>query len=1624
MRIVAADIFVPHSSEDSTLGGASGSIQRAVHLASSGDTIYVQAGAYVGPIEVDQSLTLFGAKSGVNANDLSRGTGETILSPADAGADLDFSLVHVAASNVTIDGLTLDGAVASGPSVNLNGVASGAYVGITNSDAAFHLTNVSDVHILNDVVQNLVDFGVDFDSDTGGTSSGNELNNNKFDNLPAGDPYLGTGILLSDNFSADVTGNILTRVFDGIVINHYGDVGAGTLAVTGNRVQSSDSGIDLLDDYAGGGHVTITGNTATTVSGSTTNRGLSLEGVQTAAQLAISGNDVTGAHVGVFLWDNPGGVTISGGTLSGNDDGVVASNYDERTMASATEASAGEIQGVTITGSTVSGISIQDDPHANPSRNAVTLTVDGGTSMTGVSASDVGILVSGPNASAAISDSSIQDVTVGVEIDGGSATISGSLIELTGTGISVHGGGGLTLNGNTITLSGVGVEVGSTGTLASATGNRIDANTGDGIRIDAGTTSVSPITNNDLSGNGGLAVDNLSGLSIDASLNWWGVNTEPAVAAETHGSVDYTPWFDTGTNSAAGPAFSGDHSKLDVGSGGTQVQAGGRINEAIGDSAGANIVIKVYDGTYTEDVLVNKNLTLESVNGAAVTTINDPISASVTVAANVTSGTLSGITIEAGSGEWALDILGTGMNIVGNLFESLGLGNVLAADGGNIITGNTFTAPPVASETDFEQFDDTSAGRENSGEITGLLAANTFNRGVSVHDASGYVRTIWADIQPAAEDAAGGDTVTAVAGMYSELVTVDKSITLLGAQHGVAAPSRAGAESVINSPNGVTELTIAASDATVDGFTIEGNTSGSGGGAAMRPGIAGTEFLNNIVEDNISGLELANASGADQAVISGNLFRDNTNPGAGSGRDIAADNVTAGGVVQNVLIENNMFTNSSPIGDSWGIAMANVGSAPFSGITVEGNAFSNTGRGMSFDNSTGVIIDANTVSGATQYAVGLFGDSSSPGEPGNSGPFVITRNTLDNNGTGVVVQGDGAAHPAFTSGTLDISNNYLDGNATGLALASDGLASGVTVAVNINHIAGNPMAGLENDSTVTIDARNNWWGDADGPNTPLNTDHPNNSAGDTILGTALIAPWLTDGIDSDASTPGFQHAVATPAVSPPAAQNATEGAPQTIVLGSFTDRGNPGGGPWSVDVRWGDGSPDDTFTVMNQDASNPVSLGSQTHTYAEEGSYTVTLTVTAQAGTPGTANFTANVADAPLSSTPADLTPPSAIEGAAFGPLTVFHFTDADPAGTVSDYVATVNTGDATLTSSANPGNVTIVADGGGFDVRLSYTYAEDLTGATFSVSVTDQAATTSQSISTFSVAEGVLSFTAGTPFGTVEGNDSGTQTVANFSDTGLEPATAYGAVIHWGDGQDSAGVVAQTSAGHFTVTGDHTYAEEGSYNISVTITDDVTHVTTSLTTDLAKVSEGVVSIGSGIPFTITEGSPSGTQTVATFSDTGLEPASGYAAVIHWGVGQESPGVVTQTSPGHFAVTGSYTYAEEGLYNISVTITDERTGTSNGVTDMATVTEGVLNFTAGTAFTAVEGNDSGPQTVANFSDTGLEPASDYSRHDPLGRRQRQLQGRVTQHKPGPFYGDWKPHVRHAGLVQHQRHDQR
>jgi hypothetical protein len=93
-----------------------------------------------------------------------------------------------------------------------------------------------------------------------------------------------------------------------------------------------------------------------------------------------------------------------------------------------------------------------------------------------------------------------------------------------------------------------------------------------------------------------------------------------------------------------------------------------------------------------------------------------------------------------------------------------------------------------------------------------------------------------------------------------------------------------------------------------------------------------------------------------------------------------------------------------------------------------------------------------------------------------------------------------------------------------------------------------------------------------------------------------------------------------PSVTAPADQSSTEGASTSFNLGSFTDPGPDS--PWAVDVDWGDGS---AHTTFNQNATG--SLGSQSHTYKDNGFYTVTVKVTDKDGGSGQATFKVSVSN-------------------------------------------------------------------------------------------------------------------------------------------------------------------------------------------------------------------------------------------------------------------------------------------------------------------------------------------------------------------------------------------------------------
>jgi hypothetical protein len=315
--------------------------------------------------------------------------------------------------------------------------------------------------------------------------------------------------------------------------------------------------------------------------------------------------------------------------------------------------------------------------------------------------------------------------------------------------------------------------------------------------------------------------------------------------------------------------------------------------------------------------------------------------------------------------------------------------------------------------------------------------------------------------------AASGDTINVAAGTYNESVSIGKdNLTLLGAQAGVDARTRVGAESIIN--NACSPVSIYANNATLNGFTVQGSTMSDPcniAGIWTNPGFSGTQgghrILNNIVQNNVAGIELDN-TGTLQTRVQFNLIRNNNNPGPNSGSGIE---VSFG--LNNAVIDNNKFSGQTS--DSITVQAAS------SGVTISNNELvGGTAEGFFIALLSSSSITGNTSAGSTSYAtIDLFG--------GNDG-ITITCNLL-----------------ATGQRAISVDDPY-------------GVGPNKNITAHNNNIQGNAVAGLQVDAGAytpgILNAENNWWGS---PTGPTSTNNPGGT-GDKVIDPANAVdffPYLT-----------------------------------------------------------------------------------------------------------------------------------------------------------------------------------------------------------------------------------------------------------------------------------------------------------------------------------------------------------------------------------------------------------------------------------------------------------------------------------------------------------------------------------
>jgi Right handed beta helix region len=333
-------------------------------------------------------------------------------------------------------------------------------------------------------------------------------------------------------------------------------------------------------------------------------------------------------------------------------------------------------------------------------------------------------------------------------------------------------------------------------------------------------------------------------------------------------------------------------------------------------------------------------------------------------------------------------------------------------------------------------------------------------------------------ISSAVASASAGDTITVCPGVYNEVVSVTKQLTILGAQSGVDARTRAvppTSESVVGSGDGAFQ--IEANNVVIDGFTIQGVSNDPsqppftslGAGIWTNPGFSGTngghQIRNNIIQNNIIGIELDN-DGTFQTKVERNLIQNNNQSGPDGGTGID----TNFGLVNAVITNNKIAGNiNSGIGNLGG------GSA----ITISNNEFASNRRAVGIAGVTSSTISGNNIHNSNDPAtadIRIFGAV--------SGLTISCNNLASGAGRGI----------------------RIDDSCPGCPNSS--------ITINNNNISGYPVAGLQVDTGGyvggfgSLNAKNNWWGSATGPTIASNPG----GTGEPIIdpdGVVAYSPFLT-----------------------------------------------------------------------------------------------------------------------------------------------------------------------------------------------------------------------------------------------------------------------------------------------------------------------------------------------------------------------------------------------------------------------------------------------------------------------------------------------------------------------------------
>ncbi|MFH1985857.1 MAG: immunoglobulin-like domain-containing protein [Pseudomonadota bacterium] len=422
------------------------------------------------------------------------------------------------------------------------------------------------------------------------------------------------------------------------------------------------------------------------------------------------------------------------------------------------------------------------------------------------------------------------------------------------------------------------------------------------------------------------------------------------------------------------------------------------------------------------------------------------------------------------------------------------------------------------------------AGGTGAAVQDGILYNGWYGTQAGTSPMTYYVNTSNAGaIQAAIDAAAAGDTINVAAGTYAEQITIDKGLTLLGAQADVepmallkgipSGTARSGAESVIT---GTYAAKIEASNVTVNGFYFDSfrygiNVHATAGtapenlilkynrlisdkawvgilvGEGDTVGAGGSVTFSNIVITH-NDVQVNADSGGDPYALSGIGF---------TGAKNYFDFVT----FKNVEISYNNIINTDQFGIFCG---ASTAAFRFDDPVIMWNYIHNSRTGINVGNMKNADINNNLfkdnlLAGAL---IGVLGGSVADNTFRDTGPSPDCASP-DTGGPsyGLALWGTQwgfpeGSHDAVVTGNEFYFNNFSAACPANGVLVQDGADAG-TISLHLNTFNdGRALTGavaLKNDASGKVSATNNWWGDNDPSNDVTgNVDYSSPKVAETI----------------------------------------------------------------------------------------------------------------------------------------------------------------------------------------------------------------------------------------------------------------------------------------------------------------------------------------------------------------------------------------------------------------------------------------------------------------------------------------------------------------------------------------------